>query len=469
MDSRPDDWLTRLTALARAAPQAATRLLRDRTFRVAVTGLSRAGKTVFLTSLVHNLRSAAANANHLPELTAAQEARLLETRLAPPSEQPDAPPPFPYEANLAAMAGTQAAWPPPTTGVSALSLEIDFHPAGLLRANRATLQVELVDYPGEWLLDLGLLNQTYAAWSASAWALADSGLRAPLAKDWRAYVATLDAGAPANEDAAQRAHALYRGYLIACRDRHGLSYLQPGRFLTDPASSDASLWFCPLPPDRLGRGGAASLGALMARRFDAYRTRVRAEFLAPHFSELDRQIVLVDVLRALAAGRETFDDTRRALAEIAAALRANRSWLRWLWGGGRQRVMFAATKADHVPESQRGQLEGLLRTLLGVDVLGLRGRSDFEVTRIAAVRSTTDAVQDGTPVVIGLPVGAAQRRSFFVRGGIPVEPPAWSFAGNLLHDIPVFQPPRVNPDTLDGIPHIGLDFVAEYLLGDRLA
>ena len=67
--------------------------------RLGVTGLSRAGKTVFITSLVRNLVSG----GRLPFFSAQSEGRLMGAYLQP---QPDVTlPRFDYEAQLAALTG----------------------------------------------------------------------------------------------------------------------------------------------------------------------------------------------------------------------------------------------------------------------------------------------------------------------------------------------------------------------------
>ena len=43
----------------------------------------------------------------------------------------------------------------------------------------ASLTVRIVDYPGEWLLDLPLLEQSYAEWSATTLPLFRKLVRAP--------------------------------------------------------------------------------------------------------------------------------------------------------------------------------------------------------------------------------------------------------------------------------------------------
>ena len=56
-----------------------------------------------------------------------------------------------------------------------------------------TLTLDIVDYPGEWLLDLPLLDKTYEQWSAESLALSRQQPRARLAAEWHGHLATLDA------------------------------------------------------------------------------------------------------------------------------------------------------------------------------------------------------------------------------------------------------------------------------------
>ena len=127
--------------------------------RLGVTGLSRSGKTVFLTALVNNLIAGA----RLPVLAASAEGRITRVRLEPQPD--DAVPRFPYEEHLASLTGPDRRWPQSTRRISQLRLTIEFESAVRLGRKEPSLSVDLVDYPGEWLLDLPLLDKTYAEWS----------------------------------------------------------------------------------------------------------------------------------------------------------------------------------------------------------------------------------------------------------------------------------------------------------------
>ena len=84
-------------------------LARGSTVSLAVTGLSRAGKTVFITSLVHNLLSALHQPYRMPFLKVAGDGRLAGARLA--GDKTDGLPRFPYRRNIESMAASPPNWP----------------------------------------------------------------------------------------------------------------------------------------------------------------------------------------------------------------------------------------------------------------------------------------------------------------------------------------------------------------------
>ncbi|MFN4101519.1 MAG: YcjX family protein, partial [Pararhodobacter sp.] len=135
--------------------------LGDPVVRIGVTGLSRAGKTVFITSLVANLLER----GRMQALRAASDGRLRAVWLQPQPD--DTIPRFDYERHLAALTGPDPHWPDGTRHVSQLRLSMRLQGSGLLSGLRGArnLHVDIVDYPGEWLLDLRLMERDFAAWS----------------------------------------------------------------------------------------------------------------------------------------------------------------------------------------------------------------------------------------------------------------------------------------------------------------
>ena len=127
--------------------------------RLGMTGLSRAGKTVFLTALINNLIAGA----RLPVLAACAEGRITRAYLEPQPD--DAVPRFAYEEHLKSLSGPDRSWPQSTRRIAQLRLTIEFESAVAWGARRSSLTVDIVDYPGEWLLDLPLLDKSYSTWS----------------------------------------------------------------------------------------------------------------------------------------------------------------------------------------------------------------------------------------------------------------------------------------------------------------
>jgi predicted YcjX-like family ATPase len=338
----------------------------------------------------------------------------------------------------------------------------------------ATLNLDIIDYPGEWLLDLPLVEAEYEAWSRETLALARLPPRAAVARDWLDFIGAHPPAEPASEDTARAAAELYTVYLRRCREELGLSLLQPGRFLSPGEFEGAPvLWFCPLDVE-----GAAprpgSLHALMRERFEGYREHVVRGFYRDHFRRFDRQAVLVDVLHALDAGQAAFDDARAALQAVMESFRFGRSsFLSALLGARIDKVVFLATNADHVAPSQYENLRLLLERMMSAASLEVRFKGGEVQTRaVAAVRCTEAGMGSfqGRQVgmVRGIPVGESQPRVLF-SGEVPPAPPppeAWTAQ---RPDFPRFRPPRIDVDAFRGIPQIGLDEALQSLIGDKLA
>ncbi len=343
--------------------------------RLGVTGLSRSGKTVFLTALVNNLIAGA----RLPVLAASAEGRIARARLEPQPD--DAVPRFAYEEHLASLGGPDRRWPQSTRRISQLRLTIEFESAAGWSSKESSLMIDLVDYPGEWLLDLPLIDKSYAEWARETLSASETPARAPLSADWRAALNGLDAHAEANEDAARDVAERFTAYLKKARDDvYALSTLPPGRFLM-PGDLEGSpaLTFAPIP---LGEGdviASGSLAAMMERRYEAYKSHVVKPFFRDHFARLDRQIVLVDALTALNSGPAALRDLENALSDVLRAFRAGRSSrFASIFRPRIDRILFAATKADHLHHTSHDRLEAILRALTAkaIDARRGRGRGD---------------------------------------------------------------------------------------------
>ncbi|KAA5784373.1 YcjX family protein, partial [Klebsiella pneumoniae] len=107
----------------------------------------------------------------------------------------------------------------------------------------STLYLEIVDYPGEWLLDLPMLAQDYLSWSRQMNGLLQ-GQRAEWAAKWRQLCDGLDPLAPADENRLAEIAAAWTDYLHQCKSQ-GLHFIQPGRFVLpgDMAGAPALQFF----------------------------------------------------------------------------------------------------------------------------------------------------------------------------------------------------------------------------------
>src|SRR4030088_3293321 len=459
------------------------------TVRLGVTGLSRAGKTVFITALVHGLT----RGGRFPVFEPFATGRIARARLEPQPD--DAVPRFDYENHVRTLI-EERRWPNSTVDISELRLVIDYQ-----RHNGAdrTLTLDIVDYPGEWLLDLPLLNKNYEQRSAESRALSRQRPRTGLAAPGHAHLATLKAGEREDEQAALTAARLFTDYLRACRDeRFAMSLLPPGRFLMPGnLAGSPALTFAPLDLPADGAAPEGSLWAMMRRRYEAYKDVVARPFFRDHFSRLDRQVVLVDALAAFNSGPEALHDLEAALAGILDCFRIGRStFLSSLFRPRIDRILFAATKADHLHHSSHDRLEAGLRRAPSSAVARAEDTgAEIDVVALAAVRATREAqVQRGReklPSILGTPApgemagseafdGKTEVATF--PGDLPADPEELFKGENAFRGLSSataektdfrflrFRPPHLEREGADEptLPHIRLDRALQFLIGDRL-
>lgn len=453
--------------------------------RIGITGLSRSGKTVFTTALVHHLITG----TRLPMLRASAGGRIARARLI---AQPDADVPrFAYEAHVAAlMAGEERRWPASTKRISELSIEIDYESQNSFSGGSSTLTLDIVDYPGEWLLDLPLLEMSYSEWAHASWVDARKPHRLAVSGPWLEAGKGLDAGAPAAETVVETASEAFKAYLTALRAHpEAVAVLPPGRFLM-PGDLEGSpaLTFAPLDVAADAVFAPGTLAALMQERFEAYKRIVVRPFFRDHFARLDRQIVLVDVLSALDAGPTAVADLEAALGQVLAAFRVGRNgWLSQLVSPRIAKVIFAATKADHLHQASHDRLEAVMRHI--TERVGERAQgAGAEVVwmAMAAVRATRDvrmgSKANALPAIVGVPQAGEQvddivfdgvKEAAIYPGELPEDPARLfeSGAEGWHVEAPRFRPPLLKPDAggrVPPLPHLRLDRALDHLIGDRL-
>jgi len=447
----------------------------DRQVKLAVTGLSRSGKTVFITSLVHQLLHGLEGTN-LPFFKPVGGGRLQAVKIMP---QPDLHiPAFRYDSAIEELCADPPQWPQATDGISEIRLALRYRSNNTLLKHISpinTLHLDIIDYPGEWLLDLPLLQMTYEKWSQQVAHACEKEPRLSLSENWRDFLSSIDiVDSSAKDSTLRQASALYTDFLHRCKEpQHGLSLLQPGRFTMAGDLKNAPLLeFCPLvgiSPDTVKNEN--SVYATMKKRYESYKEHVVRKFYQDHFSSFDRQIVLIDVLRAFNTGYPTFADMRDAIDMILKSFHYGKSGLiNRLFGLKIDKLLFAATKADHVTPNQLPNLEQFLQQML---------LNSYNNTVFEGVKTETLALSSVKCTQAAYTHFQGQKLSCIK--GVPLSDnkPIALFPGEVPVDIPMpeewvegrfnfieFKPPRLT-NIHGNVPHIRLDRALEFLLGDK--
>jgi len=448
----------------------------DRHLRLAVTGLSRSGKTAFITSLVNQLLHVHSGAR-LPLFSAVREERLLGIKRVPQRDLGVSR--FTYDEGIAQLYATPPAWPTPTRGVSEIRLALRYRSNdSLLRhfKDTSTLYLEIVDYPGEWLLDLPMLEQDYLSWSRQMASLL-SGKRAEWAAPWLTLCQQCDPLAPADENQLAAIAQAYTDYLVRCKDE-GLHFIQPGRFvLPGDLAGAPALQFFPWPElhrytdTQLAQADKNSNLGMLRQRFDYYCAQIVKGFYKEHFIRFDRQIVLVDCLQPLNSGPQAFNDMRLALTQLMQSFHyGKRTLFRRLFAPCIDKLMFAATKADHITGDQHANLVSLLQQLVqeAWQNAAFEGIS-MDCAGLASVQATESGLVDyqgqSIPAVKGQRLDDGQALTVFP-GEVPARLPGNAFWEQQGFHFDAFRPRQMNID--QPMPHIRMDAVMEFLLGDKM-
>ncbi|MFM2484227.1 YcjX family GTP-binding protein [Celerinatantimonas yamalensis] len=438
----------------------------DQYLRIAVTGLRRSGKTTFMTALVDALLHADASA--FPLWQVAASGRLMGSKQA--HYESLHIPTFPYAQQREML--SQGLWPQATETLNEIRLVIRYQPSGAIRQrlfHHRDLYLDLFDYPGEWLLDLPLLEQSFQQWSDSmqqAFALTP----VPTQKLFN-QLSQLDSARPANDYPLDAIAEDYQHYLIAARDVGGY-WLQPGRFLLPGELKGAPVlaffpWFGqPVKhPEQLSED---SCYRVLQRRYNYYRDQVVAPFYRDYFSRFDRQVVLVDVLDALNHGEGAILQMQKALCQALESFHYGRRHIfNRLFSPRIDRVVFAASQADRVTLDQYPALALLLDELLAPAVNRIRfSGTAYQTMVTSAVVATEQGRIHGQSALRGRDLSSGEMINVFP-GGVPRSIPESSFWQQHHFDFPQFLPPSKPLNQL--LPHMRMDALLEYLVGDKLS
>lgn len=449
----------------------------DNHLRLAVTGLSRSGKTAFITSLVDQLlHIQGANNPHLPLFSAARQGQILSVKRV---EQGDPTiPRFEYDKNRAGFEQAPPVWSPSTRGLSEIRLAIRYHnhhSLTRLLKETSTLYLDIFDYPGEWLLDLPMMSQSFKEWSQSQ-QVVHLGERAELAQPWLQAVKKLDLSANADENQLADLSESYTAYLLNCKAA-GMQYIQPGRFVLPSSELGAPVYqFFPLLEldetewQRLESSPSGSVFHTLKKRYGQYCEKIVKPFYANYFSQFDRQVILADCLTPLNHSQHAFLEMKLGLQQLFKHFHyGNRSLFSRLFSAKIDRLLFAATKADHITTDQIPHLESLMRQLVQEG-----GRyAEFEGIQtayqaISAIRATDSVIVQDNGVSIKAIRGVRSKDKKSVTqfaGSVPNRLPDAAYWQQHHFDFDQFEPKQIAFD--QPIPHLRMDSVLQFLLGDQ--
>lgn len=451
----------------------------DQEVTLAVTGLSRSGKTAFITSLVNQL----INEGQGPELSffnPVHEGRFLAAKRVPQQHMQIKR--FDYETSFEQFCLNPPSWPKPTHGISEIRLALRYKPKdSFLRyaTDHSTLFLNITDYPGEWLLDLPMLNQTYEEWSEQMTLLLQSAPRNQLATPFLEKMQTIDPLAAGNEDVLAEVAAQYTELLHRYRHEYGLSVIQPGRFILPCELEGAPLlqfvpypFFTELDDDDYQDANSGSYIAMLRARFLEYKEHVVRKFYKQHFVNFDRQIVLADVLTPLNNGPASFDDLQMAINLILESFNYGQSSLfSRLFSPKIDKLMFAASKADHVTHEQHGNMVSLLEQLVHKAKKRLEfDNIEMKTLAIASVKCTQSGTgmhdNQSIPVIHGKQLSDESTITLFP-GAVPDKLPDSSYWQSAQFKFVEFLPMN-SVAHHQVLPHLRLDQILQFLLGDKM-
>jgi uncharacterized protein len=451
--------------------------LADKHINLAVTGLSKSGKTAFITSLMNQLLEVNEDAE-LPFFSTKREGRIIGVKR---SNQVDLTcSRFAYEDAILGLSKEPSSWPQSTTGISQIRLIIRYKKkSGLSRwlHEDGKLTLDITDYPGEWLLDLPLLEMNFIQWCEYSHRQLQDDKRAVLSKNIRAEIDALDLNAPGDELRLQKIAESYAVYLKQCQQA-GFQLLMPGRFLLPGELLGAPvLHFFPVSPSQLNAQNIDSAklikgsnAELLIKRFEHYKQHVVRPFYQQHFKRFDRQIILVDCLSALNKGFHSYHDLQSALHWIMQSFDYGSSnVLQRLFKPKIDKLIFAASKADHITPDQQVNLVKLLDSMLR----DARKQLQFEgviteSTLIAAIKASTSGKAqvngDFIPVLQGHTEDGKNLTLF--PGEVPTKCPQKDFWQKQTFEFPKFAAPLLSEN--HALPHIRMDQIIEFMLADKL-
>jgi predicted YcjX-like family ATPase len=429
--------------------------------KVAVTGLSRSGKTVFITSLINQLISG-------QRLKSVINDRDFVARIIPKSGEI---PSFNYYGILEKVRSNKPEWPESTKSISQIEIELEIKSDSEFFPNQF-LNLEIIDYPGEWLLDLPMLGMTYEDWCEYSLNLAENESRAKYMQQWKDAFKSEDLY---NYTSSSKDKNIVEKYTSALFDlkKGGFSIIQPGRLIQpDNLENKDIIQFTPLPkPQSEEDLHDDSIYNRFRERYKKYVDEVVLKLALEYFSNYDRQVVLIDVLKTFTKGYDSFIDMIRALNLILQSFDyGNSGFIQRLFSPKIDKTIFVATKADHIANKHHFNYQQLLESIIeeAKRELEIKG-VDTISTIVASVKSTKNLIKEHDGIKLACLKGRLQgkdKESIEYTGELPMGFPSKEKWNSNMLKFQNFSPIPFPDRDIESVPNIKMDTVIKYLIED---
>ena len=429
--------------------------------KIAITGIASGGKTVFLTSLLWQLKEFK-NSKFYKEVKEVTISNFSNVSSHGDKE-------FRFYKHRDALAKGRK-WPEKTNDIHRFHCEFKRGDRKLFKKQ----QLNFLDFPGERIADAAIAAYTdFDDWSDHMFdCFSDRADYSEATCQFLREVESTDLSA----DEATRA---YRRALA----RFVLDYkplISPSVFLLDEEGDKATYksledlaeericgldeqsQFAPLPESV--RKTNRKLAKEMRRHYQRYRKKL----VIPLFREVansDSLIVLVDIPSLLVGGVERYNDNRQIvldLADVVAGTAIGGRLKRMFGLNSLQRVAFVAAKADLVAPNdlKNGRLCSLLREMTEQAEDRLPGKVDIDWFVCSACHSTRPSNAENTLVGAPLSDNPERLEKEFTVSPLPEAWPGdWGFQDYLF--------PEVHPKTARNLQqppeHRGLDKVFDFV------
>ena len=434
-----------------------TRILLMPGTTIAVIGTGNSGKTVFLTSLLWQLR----------EWRGAEDFHLGNgvsiSRFAPSNGRPVPDDVFPFDHYRDALVARRE-WPAKTKDVHRFSCQYTIGDRRWWRRQQRQ-RLHLIDLPGERVADAAIAEfGDFADWSDHMFKCFADDSEYQAARRFRASV----------ESGAMGTEAILRQYrrVLAELVRDSKPLVTPSVFVLDREGSlapsighgeeerlvesrltglDPTTQFAPLPPNF--RQNHPDTAKTMRSRYDRYRRELARPYFE-HLASSESLIVLIDIPLLLRGDVGRFNDTRQIVKDLIGAMNQESTIGRRLARALKRRslsslrrVAFVANKADLVSHEDRGsgRLKSLLRQMNkhASELLPTSVKSEWFVC--SACVSTRRGKEEHTLIGAPFPGNPAREEHLFPVSPLPDHwPPAWSTGAFSFPDVY----PQVRPNLL---------------------